>query len=448
MKTFKSFAELAQINDDIFDRFIQMDASERNNFFKEKGISWGGEYLGVYIAKKDKVRIRTLTNPFNGKTLECSLVNRRKYSDKTRLVVKLITIKTAGHKQTPENIFGAELVGLVDTDADQEQASVAPSERLKHENASLNRTVDGLKEQNNKLKNDIVRLQKKINYKDRSDLARQNEELNLEAVEYRKRINELREQVNEQVGTIASLNRRLEVAEVVHKRDLDSLNYRYNKSAAGFQNRIQEIRNTANILIKRRINLLLHVTRIENLETILQKGIMPVLQLHGGAVTNDKGRYDGRPDCTSLSVGRVNFYYFRHLIDNNRGGEFVCLYIDPFILLDDNVKYYCHHNAATNSIKGATSEGLLTTSADFEGMFADKVYYTMSSKGNKCETRGSEFEDNWPTSIQAEILYKGVIQPEYIKGIGFKTQDALEASDALLQKYDIKGDICSDLKYL
>ena len=195
-------------------------------------------------------------------------------------------------------------------------------------------------------------------------------------------------------------------------------------------------------LRERSIKLLFHVTRIENLESILEKGIIPRDALPENAISNDIYRYDKKTDCNCLSVGRPNNKYFSRYIHNTEEPTaFVCLCISPNLLLDENIKYYCHHNAATSSISDDLAKEKLCTSEDFKHMFDERVEAWSPIKGDIIIARRPGDPPYCTTSIQAEILYKGVIGPESIVGVDFPDKQSCENSFEILRRYKKRGTV-------
>ena len=211
------------------------------------------------------------------------------------------------------------------------------------------------------------------------------------------------------------------------------------------EKRNQEIES---ILKKRNIKALFHVTRIENLESIMKNGIVPRSSLPESAFTNDKYRYDGKTNCNCLSVGRPNSKYFtRQINDSTEDLIYICLSIHPSILFDEKTKYYCHHNAATKSISKDLAEGNLNTSNDLEYMF-DKVVEATRSNGETIRiTRENNIPAYYPTSIQAEILYQGIIDTKHIMNVDFPSEQSLKRNSNILKKYSKRGTVRKYLNF-
>ena len=261
-------------------------------------------------------------------------------------------------------------------------------------------------------------------------LTLENIDLKRELSSSKEEIKRLKEEIKQETLLKNQLYQEIETLKEIFQRKIDEVEKKNEKNI-----------NVSRVLIERGIKALLHVTNIDNLESILEEGLTPREYLKGEIKKLDQSRYDMMTCCSSLSVGRINFSYFESKKDELEAGtRFVCIHIDPLVLLDANEKYYCCHNAATSSIRRQTVLGELTNWYDFENIFADEISY-MRSRDNEPRfvRRPYDLQADWPTSEQAEILYKGVITTNQFLSISFPTQFELEKSKALLHKFKIKG---------
>lgn len=303
----RSFADLGDV---LFKKFLDMDLTEKKDYLKGCGIVWGADYLGVYRKKKKAVIIETLENPFTGKPIEGPIIGNWSFDDGTRLAVKLRTGGVAGRTRTPDNIFGFEYVGKVGSGKRYTDLSASAATKV-------------LQEENDKLK--------------RKNSAQEDRIKGLEASfsDCKGKYELLLEDVQAEYESNRNLKQLLE-------REQSSKNAAAEKALAEneiLKNKLNDIKQLADIIINRKIDALLHVTQISNLESILKDGILPTTMLGKAAARNDFARYDGKPNCTSLSIGRVNGYYFRDVMLRNECKQtFVCIYISPAILLDENTK--------------------------------------------------------------------------------------------------------------
>jgi hypothetical protein len=137
------------------------------------------------------------------------------------------------------------------------------------------------------------------------------------------------------------------------------------------ENKIREI------LEQRKIEYLVHFTRIENLPSILEHGLIPV-SIQGKrkivSIHNDEQRIDAKLDCTSCSVGFPNyklFHFFRQY--KYQGSKWVIIKLKTDVLFSsDNISYFCNTNAA-RVLPRISNVKELCNSVCFENMFCDKI---------------------------------------------------------------------------
>lgn len=182
---------------------------------------------------------------------------------------------------------------------------------------------------------------------------------------------------------------------------------------------LEKIKTNSEIVIKkkiksyvedRKINKLLHFTRIENIEHILDKGVLSVLQLkelEETYIINDSKRYDGRLDANCLSISFPNYKYFYKLRTDNPDVEWIILEICPSVLWDKKCLFY-PGNAAKKEYSSKNQE-YFSTVESFNKMFV-------------CEKQGILRSDlrippYYTTDPQAEVLVLDKIEPRYIRAI-------------------------------
>lgn len=170
------------------------------------------------------------------------------------------------------------------------------------------------------------------------------------------------------------------------------------------------------LLKRRKIRNLIHFTRLENLESILDKGLVPIdehLKRGIKAVCNDAERLDLKPNCTSLSVEFPNYKLFYKFRKSSEKTRWVVIQVDPKVLLGkDREKYFCFTNAA-RVLPPVIDDRSLSWVSSFEKMFSNRII------------GGDPIKDSYPTDPQAEILISGIIEPSFFKGIFFYSEDDL-----------------------
>jgi hypothetical protein len=177
------------------------------------------------------------------------------------------------------------------------------------------------------------------------------------------------------------------------------------------------------LLEKRKIQYFVHFTRLDNLASILQYGLVPVNLQQGmkiKSICNDDKRLDFRPDCTSCSVEFPNYRLFYTFREHKFPGTHcvIIAIVKEVVFSPANIAYYCSTNAARVIPRTINITDLCTSDA-FESMFCE----TFSTKGNVKINRASlQIDDNWTTDPQAEILISDIIGTQYIRGIFFQSQ--------------------------
>lgn len=182
---------------------------------------------------------------------------------------------------------------------------------------------------------------------------------------------------------------------------------------------IQEKRslNIKEYCLQNKIINLIHFTKIQNLQNIIQNGLINrsslIHSLDQSLLNfNDEMRLDGHPETICLSISFPNykmFYKYNHLDQNN----WVVLELDPAILWELDCAF-CQENAASDNMKHLSIEkrkeyeSLTQMFGDFSSIFRKDL----------------DIPNNYPTHPQAEVLVCNNIQPKYIKTVHFKSLDS------------------------
>lgn len=196
------------------------------------------------------------------------------------------------------------------------------------------------------------------------------------------------------------------------------------------------------IVKRRKIEYLVHFTRIDNLNSILENGLIPVSmqqKMKIPSVHNDEQRIDSKLDCTSCSISFPNyklFYTFREY--KFPESSWVVIVLDKDVLFSpSNITYFCQTNAAGVFPRISSAKELCTATA-FENIFCN----SLTTKENKVIQRASlQINDCITTDPQAEILISDVIDKKYIGCICFQKQSDIDEyitkyGKGLLSKYD------------
>lgn len=170
-------------------------------------------------------------------------------------------------------------------------------------------------------------------------------------------------------------------------------------------------------IIQRKIKKLIHFTNIQNLNNILTFGILPRNILDAKQIIykcTDKERFDGRQDCTCLSIEYPNFKML-HYKKYNSENIYVMIVLDAIsILLNDLKKYYVYINAANSN---ATYQ--LTTDKLIKPRYLKNMFLPSVSDFKFTYEREDTDPDFVTTNPQAEILIQGCIDTKDIQEIHF-----------------------------
>lgn len=151
----------------------------------------------------------------------------------------------------------------------------------------------------------------------------------------------------------------------------------------------------------------MHFTRVENLATILDHGLMGRRTLDRRGIPhliNDAGRYDYLPDGISVSISFPNYKMFYSLRQANATTDWVVLRLRPSILWEKQC-VFCVRNAADRTVAQVPVTERMTRRA-LQGMFENHP-----GRPNRA-TLG--IPANYTTDPQAEVVVLGPIGPEYI----------------------------------
>lgn len=170
----------------------------------------------------------------------------------------------------------------------------------------------------------------------------------------------------------------------------------------------QEIKS---IIERRNIQWLCHFTPRENLDRILENGLLQRNELNAGAIKTDIYRYDSYSDAICLSISKPNKWMFEK--KRTQGFDLCLLLIKPEILFKKKCLFF-PHNAATACYRYLPIDKLSGGKA-LEGLFSDPVSFQKSGCVPKSIPRiGLSKQET--TSDQAEVQCLENIEPSYIIG--------------------------------
>ncbi|MDE0300282.1 MAG: DarT ssDNA thymidine ADP-ribosyltransferase family protein [Candidatus Poribacteria bacterium] len=177
------------------------------------------------------------------------------------------------------------------------------------------------------------------------------------------------------------------------------------------------------------IGTLLHFTRVDNLSSILQDGLLSRGTLEERGQTfyfNDPERHDGHKDAICLSISFPNSEMFRSKREFKSKAEGVSHSKWVVLLLEVRVLWefdsgFCQVNAAADRMQ-KISWKRKSEPEKLHRMFKEVVEDATKSY-DRCQL---QLPRDYPTHPQAEVLVKGQIPAKYIKEICFHDQKALD----------------------
>jgi hypothetical protein len=194
---------------------------------------------------------------------------------------------------------------------------------------------------------------------------------------------------------------------------------------------IQRAQQIEQIVVQREIKQLVHFTRIENLESIMQHGIVPIADAAEKQIApavNDQARFDGRTNASCLSITFPNYLMFFKYRQENPDVNWIVLGVDPSVLWLKNCAF-CRYNAADARISTQLLEALQTP-ASLSGMF-DEIEGLAPRQEHRLKTSDT-------TDVQAEVLVFDVIEPQYIFAAAFNNRETMNNFEGLLGKRPAK----------
>jgi hypothetical protein len=165
----------------------------------------------------------------------------------------------------------------------------------------------------------------------------------------------------------------------------------------------------------REIERLIHFTRFENLNNILQHGIRPRQLLDASGeeyIFNDDLRLDGCLDAVSLSISFPNYKMFYPYRCQDYSKMWAVLRLSPSILWEKDCAF-CWQNAASAAVTCVPLCERRGRNAFLE-LFANKDGFP--------RRENTQIPNHYPTHPQAEVLCFDTIEPQYIERVDIQTR--------------------------
>ena len=185
------------------------------------------------------------------------------------------------------------------------------------------------------------------------------------------------------------------------------------------------MREIKEIVKSREIDCLFHFTQLQNLESILEHGLLSRNSMERvGAVgeINDPYRFNGQLGAISCSIWSPNYKLFYRLRKNDETKNWIVLVLKKKVLWNKPCAF-CKTNAANNDessipLQDRQSPGALL-----------RMFEEVEGKPSREALKLSE---SCPTDPQAEVLVLDDVEPRFIVG-AFTSSKAIEIE--LKQKY-------------
>ncbi len=178
-------------------------------------------------------------------------------------------------------------------------------------------------------------------------------------------------------------------------------------------------RHIARVVDDRKIEDVLHFTRLENLANILEHGIQSRSELRNAdydAYASDVDRLDEEDNAVSVSI--TCFYPKMFNAKRFRAGDkhWIILVLDRSLLWECHCCFYCS-GVATNATK--YQRGKPHGGFALEKLFADHRPSTSPEGMTFREECG--LPSDWPTYPDSEVQVMDAIHPDYIRGAWVET---------------------------
>ena len=165
-------------------------------------------------------------------------------------------------------------------------------------------------------------------------------------------------------------------------------------------------------LKKRNITTLIHVTDRDNVKSIMTHGLLPNSELERLKIKYfrpDKNRFDGHPNYLSLSISNRNDYLINYYKREGRIIEDQLIQVDSSVLvLNKSKRLYCDRNASAYTCKKGSAI------SNLEACFAERIEYSTATNNFLYNRKETNLPENFPTDPQAEILFGGPIEKEFL----------------------------------
>ena len=202
------------------------------------------------------------------------------------------------------------------------------------------------------------------------------------------------------------------------------------EETAEFRNRASQI---CQFCAERGITTLCHFTRVENLQNILQEGLIGrslLEEREQDFLFNDEDRADSNKEAVCLSISFPNYkmlWDIRKKKEKTKGitdSQWIVLLLDAKVLWELDCAF-CQTNAASGAVIPLLSDDRIGEQKRLEAlkdMFADNFY--ASKRKIWIRRQNLQIPEHYTTDPQAEVLVFDPISAKYIKEVHFYEETA------------------------
>lgn len=203
--------------------------------------------------------------------------------------------------------------------------------------------------------------------------------------------------------------------------------------------RLKDVNQLVEYLRERSVRYLVHFTHIDNVSSILKRGILPRSEISETGVVSDEIRLDSHEDYSCFSLTYPN-YEMLYQKQKRSGQKYILLMVDIEALteINEDVVLFYPGNAARTDMRSKGGHGV----SAIELMFADSI---ISRGGVLIERNAQKLESEYTTDPQAEVQIKGNIPARYIKQIYVNTTAMRDAVAEKIAGFDITVEICPEM---
>lgn len=192
-----------------------------------------------------------------------------------------------------------------------------------------------------------------------------------------------------------------------------------------------------NFILERNIQNVYHFTREDNLESILNMGIVPRTELENKNIHyiyNDGYRLDGFTNANCCSISFPNYKMFFKYRNENPDVNWAVIELSSDILYNKNC-YFCKGNAASSLVR-ETPIQLKQGIIGLRNMFSEREgQFTREQMG---------LPNHYSTDPQAEVLIFDTIEVDYFKRIIFDNETT---ANKFRNKYKTKFQFVVDTNF-